>query len=144
MILVLIATVSISACGEKVEAPEKVKTAFLQKYPNATKIKWEKENEKEWEAEFKLDGKEYTVSFDSDGKWLETETEIKKSEIPEAVKSLIDSLYAGYKIDEAEFVETSQGKFYEFELEKGESEIEVSISPEGKLIAKEETEEDED
>ncbi|HQH42100.1 MAG TPA: hypothetical protein PK825_10175, partial [Bacteroidales bacterium] len=45
--------------------PEAVKTAFAKQFPNATKVKWSKENDKEWEAEFKTDGKAYSANFDS-------------------------------------------------------------------------------
>ena len=101
------------------------------------KVKWNKENAKEWEAEFKMNGKEYSANFAPDGTWKETEYEIKKSDIPAAVKQAFDNEFAGYDIEEAEVSETADGKVYEFELKKDETEVEVAISPDGKIIKKE-------
>jgi len=47
-----------TACSQSgKDAPAVVRTAFTQKFPNATRIKWGMENDKEWEAEFQMDGK---------------------------------------------------------------------------------------
>ncbi len=40
-------------------------------------------------------------------------------------------------IEEAELSETAQGTVYEFSLEKNDTDMEVAISPEGKVIKKE-------
>jgi len=44
-------------CSQKItekDIPAPVKTAFNNKFPGATDIKWEKENKKELEANFKM------------------------------------------------------------------------------------------
>jgi hypothetical protein len=132
---------------ENKEAPANVKSAFSQKFPAATKVEWGKEGDKEWEAEFKLNGKEYSANFDNAGKWMETEYEISAKEIPAAVKTTLDKESAGYKIEESVITETAELKAYEFVIAKGKDKMELIIDQSGKLVKKEivkEEEEDED
>jgi hypothetical protein len=126
------------------QAPEKVKSAFSQKFPSATKVEWGKEGDKEWEAEFKLNGIEYSANFDNEGKWLETEYEISLKEIPAAVKTTLDKESAGYKIEESVATETFKVKAYEFVIEKGKDKMELVIDQTGKLVKKEVVKEEED
>ncbi len=126
-----------SACGQKSTVPGNVKAAFLQKFPTVKKVSWDKENDTEWEAEFKMNGQEYSANFSSEGVWMETEYEINKKDIPTAVKQTLDSEFNGYDIEEAEISETTQGKVYEFALEKSDTDMEVAISPEGNVMKKE-------
>ena len=43
--------------------------------------------------------------------------------------------YAGYQIDDADFVETpDEGEYYLVELEKGELEVKVKVNAEGEFI----------
>jgi len=145
LMVVAFAVISFTACAQKQSVPDNVKNAFTQKFPNAQKVKWDKENETEWEAEFKLNGEEYSANFTSDGIWKETEHEIEASAIPANVKQTLDDEFAGYKIEEAEISETAEGTVYEFALEKDEQEMEVAISPDGAVKKKEvKKEEDED
>lgn len=124
-----------AAAGDQV--PQKVKDAFTKKFPTAKKVKWDKENATEWEAEFKMNNTEYSANFLEDGTWKETEHEIDDKEIPQNVKSALMSAYAGYKIKESEMSETKDGMLYEFEIKKGESEMEVAIDSNGKIVKKE-------
>ncbi len=145
LISIVFAIFSFSACGQKENVPVKVKTAFEQKFPNATKVKWEKENDTEWEAEFRMNNNEYSANFDNKGNWLETEYEVEMKDIPEAVKSTLDNEFASYEIEVSEVSENAEGTFYEFELEKDETEMEVVIDQSGKVVKKEvETEDDEE
>ena len=75
-----------------------------------------------------------------------TETEIKKGDLPQAVQAAIAKEFVGYKIEEAEKVETAkEGTHYEVALEKGELNYEVLFSADGKVLKKEEKKEkDED
>ncbi len=123
------------ASGDQV--PQKVKDAFVKKFPTAKKVKWDKENATEWEAEFKMNNTEYSANFLEDGTWKETEHEIDEKEIPQNVKSALMGAYAGYKIKESEISETKDGMLYEFEIKKGESEMEVAIDANGNIVKKE-------
>jgi len=127
----------LNACGQKKEVPQAVKTAFNQKFNNATKVKWENEDENEWEAEFKMNGKEYSANFDSKGKWLETEYEIKKSELPEAVQQTVKNEFGKYEMEEAEVSENADGTFYEVKFEMDEKDMEVVFNAEGTVVKKE-------
>lgn len=138
---------STSACAQEnseKDVPETVKTAFTQKFPSAKKVSWEMESPSEWEAEFKLDGKEYSSNFSTDGIWKETEHEIKTSEIPDLILNIIEKDFAGFKIEEAEISESPEGSLYEIAIEKGEEEWELVFDANGKLIEKIAIEEDED
>jgi uncharacterized membrane protein YkoI len=122
--------------------PAAVKQSFAKRFPNVQGVKWSEESETEFEAEFKNKGKEQSANFDQTGKWLETEWEVKKSELPAAVQATITKEFAGYKVEETELTETPDGTFYEVEVEKGELTYEAQISREGKLIKKEEKKEE--
>ncbi|MAZ28501.1 MAG: hypothetical protein CL868_15675 [Cytophagaceae bacterium] len=130
----------------KDKVPQAVKDAFAKKFPTAKKVDWEKENDKEWEAEFKMNKVEYSANFTEDGTWMETEHKIEENEIPQAVMASLKSNFTGYEIEEAEISETTKGTVYEFEIEKGKSEMEVTIDNNGKVIKKqsEENEDDKD
>lgn len=145
LVIAVVSIYSLTACAQtSKDIPEKVTTAFSQKFPDASKIKWGKENATEWEAEFKMNGKEYSANFNADGKWMETEYEISLSEIPVEVKTTLDNESKGYKIGESEVSETVDGKVYEFELKKGETKMEIAIDASGKVLTKEAKGEEED
>ena len=122
--------------------PTKVEDAFKSKFPNAKLVKWDRENDTEWEAEFKLDGVDYSANFSNEGVWKETEHGIKIEELPEAVQSTLSSEFSGYKIEEAETVESPDFSGYEVEIEKGEESLEVVFDQAGKVIKKKIKEED--
>ncbi len=137
LFVIAFAAISINASAQKPSVPETVNKAFTQKFPDAKSVKWDKENDTEWEAEFKLKGVEYSANFSTEGVWKETEHEIETSAIPANVKQTLDGEFAGYKIEEAEISETAEGTVYEFKLEKDETKMEVAISPDGKVVKKE-------
>lgn len=125
------------------EVPSAVKTAFAKSFPTVKTVKWSKEKGGEFEAEFKNGAMEQSSNFDAAGKWLVTETEIKKKDLPAAVQSTIKAEFAGYEIEEAEKVEMpDQPVSYEVKLEKGETTLSVVITSEGKVTKKEEEKEE--
>jgi hypothetical protein len=122
----------------KVEAPAAAKAAFAAKYPKAEKVKWSVEKPGEYEVEFTLNKVSSSALYDATGKQLETEGEIKESELPQAVKAAIAKDFAGYKIDEIEKSTDAKGiASYEMEAAKGKVKLELSFAGDGKLLSKE-------
>lgn len=126
-----------------------VKAAFDKKFPNATAVKWEKENDTEWEAKFKNEGKAYSANFSTKGDWVETEYKVNRKDLPESISALIIKDFPGYKIEGIEKFEKPTSSGYDVEIEKGEEMLELVFDNSGKLIEKKsiqeenETEEDE-
>jgi len=143
LMIAIALTIGINGCGQSGKnVPASVKESFSKKFPDVSNVKWGKENDKEWEAEFKMDGKEYSANFDNSGTWIETEYEISKNEIPETVKTTIDKDFQGYKIVESEISETINGKVYEFLVKKDKQKLEVGISITGEVLNKEQVTEE--
>ncbi len=120
IILMILGIALLSTCSFAGTPPAAVQKAFEQKFPKATKVSWGKENKKEWEAEFTLDGSKISANFALDGTWMETEREIKVSELPKAVANAISKAYPGWKITEADKTETAKnGLIYEADIKSG-------------------------
>lgn len=120
------------------EVPTAVKQAFAKNFPSAKEVKWSKEDATEFEAEFKSGATEKSANFDQSGKWVVTETEIKKSDLPQAIQAAVAKEFAGYKMDEIEKVEKPDNVvLYEMELEKNKVTYEVQFDANGKVIKKE-------
>ena len=139
IVIVLSACLLISLMGysqkitpDKVPAP--VKQAFAKKFPTATDIKYEMEK-KDYEINFKDKGVEMSANFDATGKWLETETEMKESDLPKEVSASEVKNFTGFKISEVAKVETSNKELiYEIEIKKGKERNEIQFSPNGDIL----------
>jgi hypothetical protein len=132
-----------TACGQSgKDVPAQVKSAFSQKFSGATSVKWSRENDEEWEAGFKLGGKNYSANFNNAGTWMETEYRISIKDIPAPVKAALDKESAGSKIKVSEVTETKEGKFFEFVAGTGEDETEFVIDISGNVIKKEQLKEE--
>lgn len=146
VVTMLAIAIALTSCAQnkgEQNAPQSVVTSFANKFPKAKKVEWSKENEKEWEAEFKMNHLEYSANFSNTGEWLETEYHIKTSEIPSNIKNILDKNFEDYDIEDAEISETAKGKSYEIEIEVEKQEYEVIIDPNGNLTKKLEEEENE-
>lgn len=145
-LLLTIALMSNAAYAQKISAdkfPAAVTSAFKAKFPNATKTSWELENANEYEAGFKLNGEEVSANFDNTGKWLETETEIKVSALPDAVQAALTKVFSGFKIEEASKIESvKNGNCFEAEIERGEEIFDVLFTLDGKVLSKTKVEEE--
>ncbi|MBK7410013.1 MAG: PepSY-like domain-containing protein [Saprospirales bacterium] len=124
------------ACSENEHAaPAEVQIAFDAKFPTVEKVKWDKEGEGEWEAEFTVEGLEMSANFKTDGTWLETETEMKADDLPQEVTDAIGAQFADYKMEGITMVEMpDQATAYEVELEKDGTTIEATFNADGALL----------
>ena len=148
MLLVGVAFLCVTSYAQKITAdkvPAEVTSAFKTKFPEAKDVKWEMEKTNEYEARFKTNGVEQSASFSADGKWMETESEIKVSDLPAEVKQSIEKQFPGFKMEEASKVDNAQhGTCYEAEIEKGKESYEVLLNSKGELLSKNAEKEEDD
>jgi hypothetical protein len=136
ILIALFSIIFFSACSQK-NPPENVKKEFSQKFADAKSVKWVSEEANEWEAEFKINGKEMSACFDNTGKWLETEAEVSAEELPSAVTSTLKNEFPEFKTGEASTIENPEMKGFEIALKNKEKEIAVIIGSDGTVIKKE-------
>lgn len=136
LIIVFVAVIitGVSAHGQ-VKVSDAAKKAFAEKFPNATDVKWGKENAKEYEAEFKLNGQPVSANFKLDGSWVETESSIPVPDLPAAVSNAIKTKYPGAPVLKAEKTEKSGGKtIYETIIKIHGKKKEIELNPDGTFV----------
>ena len=136
LLLTVIIGSGICAFGLGNEVPQKVKDAFTIKFPGAKKVKWDMESEVEWEAEFRMKGMEYSANFLEDGTWQATEHKIKIKAVHVNIQKMLQTQFEDYNLEKVELLEKPDGLFYEFELEKDDSVIEILVDKDGKVVHK--------
>ena len=121
--------------GENV--PAAAKSAFAAKFPTAKKVKWSVEKPGEFEVDFTINNVEQSALVDPRGNILETEIEIKESELPQAVKASIAKDFTGYKKDEFTKATDAKGVVaFEMQVIKGKEKFAVEFDANGKLLSK--------
>lgn len=79
--------------------PSTIISYLNQYYPEANKIEWEYEDDdKLYEAQFKIDGLEYKLKFTQEGILQYAKEDIRRSDIPQTIILYIQKEYKGYKI----------------------------------------------
>lgn len=128
--------------GQKKQKPaymplnQSIRDKITLKYPKAVIIEADEENGM-LEVDILDNGKNKEVLFTPQNEWVSTTWEIRKSDIPAAVNAILDEApYKDYRIDDVHFVETSSKSYYWLELEKGNSELKLAVTPEGEVVQK--------
>lgn len=115
--------------------PTVLQERFASLHPSAKKVEWETETDG-YEAEYKLDGKEYSDTYSETGELLETEQELKKSELPPAIHATLQRDFADDEIEEVARITYPDGRIvYEVELEgKDDAAFDTLFLENGTLI----------
>ena len=103
----------------KLVVPAAVKAKIKELYPNVKELDWSMENGN-YEAEIEQKGSpDVSVILDAKGTVVETETEIKVAELPEAARTYIAKNVANAKIKEAaKIVKADNSVEYEAQVGK--------------------------
>jgi len=145
IVLLVLFTFTLSLTAQETKVPVKVKDAFTKLYPKATELKWGKEGKNEFEAEFKDQGKSISVVMNAEGKLIETETVIPKTDLPKGVAEYVAKKYEGYSItDAAKIVDAKKNITFEAEISKGKVKKDVMFTKEGKPVVKKESKSEKD
>jgi hypothetical protein len=114
-----------------------VRSEFNKMYPGARDVEWEPEFGN-WVVSFETgkvpNVKEHEAWYDVSGNWLRTETDVRESDLPKAVRDALEaSEYASpyLKIDDIDFVETPDGDFYQVDVEVAGVEISLDVTTDG-------------
>lgn len=116
--------------------PVPVITAFKAKFSIAEKTTWEMDYDK-YQADFTVGKAQFSTKFDKDGKWLETETYLKASELPKIIKDALSTKYgelSAYQIEAPMKVEKEKSITYVMEIIKGETTYELVFDDAGELL----------
>ena len=110
-----------------------VKNFILEKYPTAQVVEYDYDDGL-LEVEIWHENKEKNVYFNGAKNWVRTEWDIKRTELPTAVTNTVEKQYAGFAIDDIEYVQTPSGDYYRIELERGDNERELRIDAAGNIL----------
>jgi hypothetical protein len=132
LLISLMILITLHTNAQKLNAakvPAVVKAAFAKQFAGAT-AKWEKENG-EYEAGFKMEGKEMSALFTADGKMTESEVSIKPTELPAKVRAYVKANYKDKKIKAGAKITKADGTInYEAEVNG----VDVMFDSDGKFL----------
>jgi hypothetical protein len=116
------------------DVPVNVKNSLEKNYA-VKDVDWDKEGAN-YEASFEQKGTDISIVLDGSGSVLETEREIRKSELPSAIHDLLKKDYAAFEIEETAKIESKGEIAYEVEVEKGKETFDLIFDVNGKLLKK--------
>ncbi|MBU0985208.1 MAG: PepSY-like domain-containing protein, partial [candidate division Zixibacteria bacterium] len=150
--LVLLVVCGTAAAGDHdtaqdVKAPEAVLKAFRTAYPDLVIVSVDKDDDDGqvvYELETRKGDRDVDYVYRADGTLIQVEEEIPVAELPDVVRKAVEKAYPDSELDEAEKI--TRGPVIEFEVvaEVGETEYEVLLSADGKIISSTEMSEDDD
>jgi hypothetical protein len=138
-VIILAAALAAAAWAQTITAdkvPAPVKKAFLAKYAGISPVEWKIASDKNYEAEFTIQGVETTVKYDPAGTWLETEPQIPMSEVPKPVLDALALKFKSYKIVETQALDMASDpqKIYEIHLNNGKDILKVLLYADGTIL----------
>lgn len=112
-----------------------IKAFIEQKYEGAAIRTAEYDREGLLEVEFLHDGHIKDAYFNSANKWLYTEWDVALLSLPKVVTDVVAQNYPGFRIDDADFIETENKRYYEIEIDKGGVEQWIFVTTDGVIIS---------
>jgi hypothetical protein len=111
-----------------------IEGVIIEKYPTARIVEIDRErNGFEVDIIHESIGKE--VYLDTAYTWLRTEWDVRPTSLPTAVTAAITASYEGYRIDDADYLETPTGNYYLIELEqRGQQDTYLKIDEAGNIL----------
>ena len=113
--------------------PQAITDAINEMYPGATILEFDSEKT-DFEVDILHNNIYKDVYFNTGNEWLYTEWDIKEVNLPAIIMNAYKaSDYKDYRIDDIDVIENPAGISYVLELEKGNDEVKMTISSEGKI-----------
>lgn len=131
--LLFVASIAVAQDLKPSEVPEAVKNVFTKENTSATDIEWERDMDN-YKVEFDMGRMEHEIWYTADGNIIKRENDIPQSDLPQAIRDIIESNYPGYRLDDIEMTWQDDATTYKVELEKGKEEWEVVFDADGKIL----------
>ena len=74
------------------------------------------------------------VRFTTTGEWISTSWDVRLTDVPQVVKDAAQAAYPGFRMDDADYVQTPAGDYYLIELEKGGQDVYVKVQADGTVL----------
>jgi|SRR5690554_7887 len=129
----LVSTMAMAQDLNPKDVPQVVKNAFTKENIKATNIEWEK-NRDHYKVEFDVGRMEHEIRYTSSGEVIKKEQDITEADLPQAIKDVIKSKYAGYRVDDVVMTWMDNTTTYEVELEKGKEDWKVIFDATGNIL----------
>ena len=126
---------NVNGDGHGITVSKDVAAAFAKMYPNAGNAKWSTKGGY-LVADFTEKGNTNTAYFDEQGEWFMTDTDIETNALPQVISQAIKaSKWSTWRVDDVDVIKREgTEEIYSVELEKGNEEIELIFSANGKLL----------
>lgn len=138
ILLILAVAIGLAACEDddlqNSDIPSVVLNGFSEKFPNATGVEWEKDQNL-YEAEFHIDSIEHDAIVNPEGSVLKYKYDLPYEELPEVVQTSITSNFDNAKVDEVEVLQISGDTYYQVEFDGDGNENHVIFNEEGEVAS---------
>lgn len=123
------------ACDEEnIAVNDNIRDFIEQKYEGAKILYAEKEFNGEIDVEIIHNDTRKDVKFNRREEWISTTWDVPVSQLPDVVRERVQDSYPEYRIDDADYIETPAGDRYKLEIEKGEWDRTIFVTPDGVIL----------
>lgn len=126
----------VPACAQEVEVPEEVLATFEEIFPTATNVNWE-ENDVLYIATFTIDDYSIKATFEENGDWVETNTEIEFKDLPAAAQEYIKAEFVVEQYYSITKLEVPEEVRYFAYFETDTEGVNLTFDEDGNLVHKE-------
>ena len=106
---------------------------FQQHFPRAQSVEWETNGEI-FEAEFKINRRDFKAFYDKDGNLLMFVQDIRASELPAIVRTAAEARFPKYRFEDIEKVVKGTRTFFKIEMEHRNHEVTMFILNDGTFL----------
>lgn len=117
------------------QVPSLVLNSFKKDFSKATDVEWELKGDL-YDVEFDIGFADHEIWFDPTGNVVKHEEDIKQSDLPEIVASILANEYKSYRISDVKKIQTGKYIVYELDVKNGNQEWELTFDESGKVINK--------
>lgn len=133
--ILFISLAALIACEEEnIAVNNEIRNFIEQKYEGARILYAEKEFNGEIDVEIIHDNTKKDVKFNRRNDWISTTWDVSIDQLPDEARASVQNRYPEYRIDDVDYIETPSGDHYKVEIEKGEWDRTVFVTPGGEIL----------